>query len=164
MSLTADELRETDLDQGAALLPELLSLQTDSSEAARGSDELTDPLVLDLVDRIRARGGRVEDAFRGTMDLAACPRKISLTAQVTPVAMISDGTAAYAAQSVRERSRLIPQRFRSLGWECMVLWTIEVFSDPRRITELVAEKVGLSSGPEFAEGGRARLPRLRASA
>ncbi|WP_147105754.1 DUF4011 domain-containing protein [Nesterenkonia populi] len=162
-SLTADELRAAELTEGAALLPDLLDIDGQSGGNPSGSAELADPLVLDLVDRIRARGGRVEDGFRGTLDLAACPRKISPNAQVTPVAMVSDGTDEYAALSVRERSRLRPERFRALGWDCMVLWTIEVFSDPRRITELVAEKVGLSAGPEFAQGGRARLPRLRDS-
>ena len=121
------------------------------------SAEVTDPLVLDLVDRIRARGGRVEDGFRGTLDLAACPRRSPAESQTKPVAMISDGTPSYAELSVRERSRLRPEQFEQLGWHYMALWTIEVFTDPAGATERVAEKVGLGAGPEFAHSGRGQL-------
>lgn len=113
--------------------------------------------MLDLVDRIRSRGGRVEDGFRGTLDLAACPRRITAETPVTPVAMVSDGTEAYAQLTVRERSRLRPEQFGSLGWDYMVLWTIEVFTDPGAAAEKVAAAVGLGSGPEFAEHGRGTL-------
>ncbi|GAA1808339.1 DUF4011 domain-containing protein [Nesterenkonia flava] len=156
-SLAAADLDPSRLREGAALVYELLRMGSGEASNPSASSELTDPLVLDLVDRIRARGGRVEDGFRGTLDLAACPRKLSPENPVTPVAMVSDGTEKYTAMSVRERSRQRPAAFTALGWEYMVLWTIEVFSDPVRTTEMVAEKVGLGAGPEFAEHSRGRL-------
>ncbi|WP_022873515.1 DUF4011 domain-containing protein [Nesterenkonia alba] len=156
-SLRAEDLQQVQLSSGAALVRDLLALDSSAGSNPSASAEITDPLVLDLIDRIRARGGRVEDGFHGTLDLAACPRRLIPETPVRPVAMVSDGTETYAGLSVRERSRLRPAQFRRLGWEYMVLWTIEVFSDPGRITEMVAEKVGLSSGPEFAESGRAQL-------
>ena len=156
-SLAAQDLDPKDLVEGASLVYDLLSIgageHTDFTESA----ELTDPLVLDLVDRIRARGGRVDDGFRGVLDLAACPRRVTAENLVTPVAMVSDGTGAYAELSVRERSRLRPEQFESLGWRYMVLWTVEVFTDPGSAAEKVAEVVGLGAGPEFAEHGRGTL-------
>ncbi len=157
-SIGPEDLDRSRLGQGAVLVHDLLQLGAGGLESNPSSSaELTDPLVLDLVDRIRARGGRVEDGFRGTLDLAACPRRITAETPVTPVAMVSDGTPSYAELPVRERSRLRPARFQELGWDFLVLWTIEVFSDPRATTELVAEKVGLGAGPEFAQHGRAAL-------
>ena len=156
-SISADDLDASRLREGALLVHQLLRLGAGAASNPSASAELTDPLVLDLVDRIRARGGRVEDGFRGTLDLAACQRKITAESRVKPLAMVSDGTDGYAALTVRERSRLRPARFEELGWNYMVLWTIEVFTDPSGITEKVAEKVGLGSGPEFAEHGRGML-------
>lgn len=153
-SLGGDDLTPELLQSGARRLYDLISLGMDASPNPTGSSQLDDPLVLDLVDRIRARGGRVEDGFRGTLDLATCQRRLSPGQRVTPLAMVSDGTSSYAEKSVRERSRQIPEGFESLGWRFMVLWTIEVFSDPVRCTEVVAENVGLAAGPEFAEAGR----------
>ena len=156
-SLAPSDLNPGLLNNGAAELYRLLDTAMEAEGNPTASASLTDPLVLDLVDRIRARGGRVEDGFRGTLDLAACPRKVTPMTKVVPLAMASDGTEGYAQMSVRERSRQRPEAFERLGWNYMVLWTIEVFSDPIRCTEVVADKVGLAAGPEFAEAGRIAL-------
>ena len=156
-SIGAESLERSRLTEGARLVHDLLQLGAGEDSNPSVSAEVTDPLVLDLVDRIRARGGRVEDGFRGTLDLAACPRRSAPEAQVKPVAMISDGTSGYADLPVRERSRLRPEQFEQLGWNYLVLWTIDVFTDPAGTTERVAEKVGLAAGPEFAQAGRGSL-------
>lgn len=156
-SIEAADLDRSRLTEGAVYVHDLLLLGSGDSANPSASAELSDPLVLDLVDRIRARGGRVEDGFRGTLDLAACPRRSPAESQVKPLAMISDGTPRYAEMSVRERSRLRPEKFSQLGWQYMVLWTIEVFADPAGTTEHVAEKVGLGAGPEFAYASRGLL-------
>lgn len=156
-SLAPADLDAGRLSAGAAEVYRLLESAMGEEDNPTASASLTDPLVLDLVDRIRARGGRVEDGFRGALDLAACPRKIAPDSKVVPLAMASDGTQEYAEMSVRERSRQRPEAFERLGWNYMVLWTIEVFSDPIRCTEVVADKVGLAAGPEFAEAGRIAL-------
>lgn len=156
-SLRAAEVDMSEHDAGGRLVHQLLQLGDALSGTSHGTGAVTDPLVLDLVDRIRARGGRVEDGFQGLLDLAACPRKMTPDSRVRPVAMISDGSQRYADLSVRERSRLRPARFEEQGWQYMVLWTIEVFSDPSSTTERVADAVGISAGPEFAHGGHGQL-------
>ncbi|GAA1146104.1 DUF4011 domain-containing protein [Nesterenkonia lutea] len=153
-SLSSADMDRPALTEGARDVYDLVRLGLEGDTNPTASAQLTDPLVLDLVDRIRARGGRVEDGFRGTLDLAACSRKATPDTQMVPVAMVSDGTKSYGAMSVRERSRQRPTAFEHLGWSYMALWTIEVFSNPVRCTEAVAEQVGLASGPEFAESGR----------
>lgn len=163
-SLVPQDLDLRRLEAGSDLFMKLVDLGLNGAGNPTGSASLTDPLVLDLVDRIRARGGRVEDGFRGTLDLAACPRRITPEVPVTPLAMVSDGTAHYAQMPVRERSRQIPEAFARHGWHHMVLWTIEVFADPSGCTEVVAEKVGLGAGPEFAEHGRVPLAGMAAGA
>lgn len=156
-SLQPHELDPARLEEGAALVRQLLLLEQQDAGVEAGAEVLTDPLVLDMVDRIRARGGRVEGNFAGTVDLAACLRRMTAETRSKPVAMMSDGTDRYASLSVRERSRLRPQTYERLGWQHMVLWTIEVFSDPAAITERVADAVGLGPGPDFAQHGRSAL-------
>lgn len=153
-SLSHTDMDRRSLSGGGQDIHDLIRLGLEGSDNPTASAQLTDPLVLDLVDRIRARGGRVEDGFRGTLDLAACSRRFTPDQPMIPVAMVSDGTKSYGAMSVRERSRQRPAAFERLGWTYMALWTIEVFSNPVRCTEVVADQVGLASGPEFAEAGR----------
>lgn len=60
-----------------------------------------------------------------------------------PLAVVSDGSDAYAAMSVRERSRLIPELLARTGWNHMTCWTIEVFSDPETLVRRIGSYLGL---------------------
>ncbi|MFW0111070.1 DNA helicase [Rothia sp. CCM 9416] len=60
-----------------------------------------------------------------------------------PLALISDGSDAYAALSVRERSRLIPELLARTGWNHMTCWTIEAFSDPEAVVRRINSYLGL---------------------
>lgn len=60
-----------------------------------------------------------------------------------PLALISDGSDAYAALSVRERSRLIPELLARTGWNHMTCWTIEVFTDPEALVGRIKSYLGL---------------------
>jgi very-short-patch-repair endonuclease len=68
------------------------------------------------------------------------------------VAVESDGSPSASALSVRERSRLRPQQLERTGWNYLTLWTIEVFSDPDTVAELIRRYLGLPGGP----GGSSR--------
>lgn len=59
-----------------------------------------------------------------------------------PVAVVSDGSDTYAAMSVRERTRLLPELLARTGWNHMTCWTIEVFSDPGTAVGRIASYVG----------------------
>lgn len=114
-----------------------------------------DPLVADLVERLRERGARVWHHYDDVLDIVAAADPLDAllddedTEFPTPVAIESDGTGKYRRMSVRERSRQRPQMLERLGWRYMPLWTIEVFSDPEACTDLIGQYLGL---PEA--GGR----------
>ncbi|WP_306738443.1 DUF4011 domain-containing protein [Arthrobacter sp. SX1312] len=120
------------------------------SRPTSGSNE--DPLVADLVDRLRHRGAEVWDHYAGVLDIVAV-RPADLRAdgsaaaaqdeRPAPLAIESDGTGRYKSMSVRERSRLRPQILERMGWRYMPLWTIEVFTDPDGCAERASALIGL---------------------
>jgi len=118
--------------------------------AATGGNE--DPLVADLVDRLRYRGAGVWDHYADVLDIVAVRpadlREDGSAAAVqderpAPLAIESDGTSRYGSMSVRERSRLRPQVLERMGWRYMPLWTIEVFTDPDGCAERASALIGL---------------------
>ncbi|WP_237224657.1 DEAD/DEAH box helicase [Rothia nasisuis] len=60
-----------------------------------------------------------------------------------PLALISDGSDAYAALTVRERSRLIPELLARTGWNHLSCWTIEVFTDPEAVVGRITSYLGI---------------------
>ena len=70
-----------------------------------------------------------------------------------PVAVLSDGTAAYRRMSVRERSRLRPERLERSGWNVVPAWTSDVFSDPQSVAARIMTCLGLEADPEEREAG-----------
>ncbi|MFC3299970.1 Uncharacterised protein [Arthrobacter agilis] len=136
------ELLQRELGNGAAR-PDTLSGGTSANE---------DPLVADLVDRLRYRGAEVWDHYAGVLDIVAvrpadrgpdgAPAAAG-DARPAPLAIESDGTGRYGSMSVRERSRLRPQILERMGWRYMPLWTIEVFTDPDGCAERASAVVGL---------------------
>lgn len=65
-----------------------------------------------------------------------------------PVAVISDGTAAYRELSVRERSRLRPERLERTGWNVVPAWTSDVFADPQSVAARITTCLGLGAEEE----------------
>ena len=143
------DLDRTRLGYGALDFYELIKRELEPGSAAAQSpaaggimDE--DPLVADLVGRLRERGAKVWDHYDGAIDIvAAAPEQGGSAAGSLPLAIESDGTDRYRAMSVRERSRLRPQLLERRGWRYMPLWTIEVFSDPSACAEMVSRYLGL---------------------
>lgn len=108
-----------------------------------------DPLVADLVERLRHRGADVRSNHDGVLDIvAASGTGVTSGGEpdehfVPPVAIESDGSERYRGMTVRERSRLRPQLLERMGWRYMPLWTIEVFIDPEGCAELISGYLGL---------------------
>ncbi len=115
-----------------------------------------DPLVADLVDRLRHRGAEVWDHYADVLDIVAVrPADVRVDGiadgraaaaqdeRPAPLAIESDGTGRYKSMSVRERSRLRPQILERMGWRYMPLWTIEVFTDPDGCAERASALIGL---------------------
>ncbi len=125
-----------------------------------------DPLVADLVERLRGRGAALVDHFDGVLDIVAKRAESAAPMEtadpedtpVAPIAIESDGTERYRTMTVRERSRLRPQLLERMGWRYMPLWTIEVFTDPEGCADLIGGYLGLDadSGPGGKSAGTAR--------
>lgn len=62
-----------------------------------------------------------------------------------PLAVWSDGDDRYCQLSVRERTRLIPNRLARTGWNHMTLWTMEVFSDPQKVIDRMYLYLGIET-------------------
>ena len=68
------------------------------------------------------------------------------------MAVISDGTAAYRELSVRERSRLRPERLERTGWNVVPAWTSDVFADPQSVAARITTCLGLGAEEDDAAG------------
>ena len=147
-----EDLDRSRLGFGALDFYELISRELDRPEGIRpepptGRSRITedDPLVADLVERLRARGASVWDHY-GEIDIVATTDQAGEDA--VPLAIESDGTDRYRRMTVRERSRLRPQMLERQGWRYLPLWTIEVFSDPAACADLVGSYLGLGPAPD----------------
>lgn len=118
-----------------------------------GAAPLPDPLVTDLMGRLEERGALVTQHYRGVLDIAAHALDFTGGGSAAPLAVVYDGTQNYRSLSVRDRSRLRPQLFESLGWRYVPLWTIDVFSDPDQVANTLAGYLGL--GAAQSESGSA---------
>lgn len=146
------DLDESRLGHGARDFYQLLVRELDGGPAqptserpAANSIMADDPLVADLVGRLRSRGADVWDHYDDVIDIVATVRRSAEADPAVPMAIESDGTARYRGMSVRERSRLRPQLLERLGWRYMPLWTIEVFTDPAACADLVGRYLGLQA-------------------
>ncbi|MFJ3956247.1 AAA domain-containing protein [Arthrobacter sp. NPDC090010] len=161
-----EDLDRGRLNHGAADFYDLLdrelggnfSLGSHASRAASTDPALgEDALVADLADRLRVRGARVWHQYDGAIDVVAAADPLHTIGKddsdiPTPVAIESDGTAAYRALSIRERSRLRPEHLERMGWRHVSLWTIEVFTDPSLCADRIASYLHLD-GEEHPERG-----------
>lgn len=146
---------------------------------AREEEEAADWLLADLARRLRQNDAEVALAPGEHVDLVAVSDRESLSAGAIPsprartaghgtrgmaagdeplrfpVGMTSDGTQRYAALSVRERSRLRPERLERHGWNHVPVWAVDVFADPQSVAARVLACLGLETEePQDAAAGQ----------
>lgn len=142
-----------------------------ANEFLKNSDveaiDMGDWLLNDMVRRLAARGVSLKDDASGQISLIASSRQQSLLAGSTPsprvrkmgkeaavtslnfpLAALSDGSEQYVGQSVRERTRLVPDRLARTGWNYLTLWTIEVFADPESVVDKICLYLGVETESE----------------
>ncbi|MFW0121404.1 DNA helicase [Rothia sp. CCM 9419] len=124
--------------------------------------DMGDWLLNDMVRRLGNRGVHLREHGTQGISLVAYSEHESLMAGSTPsprrrksgnsqeavalnfpLAACSDGSDEFASMSVRERTRLLPDRLARTGWNYMTLWTIEVFSDPHAVAERMCRYLGV---------------------
>jgi hypothetical protein len=168
-SLHPDEVEGKGLQHGARDFARVLAVHLGAGARPEtgACDVHEDALVLDLARRLTDRGASVRLDYAGVVDLVAWADTESMSAGAVldgrlraeggplriPVAGQSDGSVEAAELSVRERSRLRPQQLERTGWNYLTLWTIEVFTDPDTVAELIRRYLGLPTAPE--RGSRA---------
>ncbi|MGQ1796647.1 hypothetical protein ACT4S5_05835 [Kocuria oceani] len=162
-SLHPEEVEAKGLQHGARDFARVLAMHLGAGAGPEESPRRTheDALVVDLARRLAQGGASVRLHHAGVVDLAAWADTESMSAGAVldgrsraegrplriPVAGQSDGSAEAAALSVRERSRLRPQQLERTGWNYLTLWTIEVFTDPDTVADLIRRYLGLPTGP-----------------
>ncbi len=132
--------------------------------------DMGDWLLNDMVRRLHDRGVKLRESEYDNISLVALSSEESLMAGSTlsprqrkmgtgtpplkvnlPLAAISDGSEEFARMSVRERSRLVPDRLSKTGWNYLTLWTIEVFSDPESVVDRMCLYLGIEGADDDAE-------------
>ena len=168
-SLRPEEMEGKGLQHGARDFARVLTARLAGGGTPDDGARHEDPLVVDLARRLVQRGASVRLHHAGTVDLVAWSETESMSVGAVPdgrerpggrplripVAGQSDGSPEAAALSVRERSRLRPQQLERSGWNYLTLWTIEVFTDPDTVADLIRRYLGLPAPAGTDEDPRA---------
>ena len=142
-------------------LPRNAFLATDEQE----TPDLGDWLLNDLVARLQARGVRVTQGEGDIALIAHAPEKLVAepvpalgvapvvssgpsAPAAMPLVACSDGEQNYARASVRERTRLLPERLSRTGWNYITLGTLEVFSDPDGVVARILHYLDMDEDAE----------------
>ena len=60
-----------------------------------------------------------------------------------PLMVGSDVLFDYTIESVREHTRLVPERLSRTGWNYVTLNTLEVFADPEAVVARILRYLGI---------------------
>ena len=112
-----------------------------------------DKVLAAVEDRVNIKAGETTSDNELSLFTARCIGACGIAP-----AVVYDGTQGYRELSVRERSRLRPQLFEALGWRYVPLWTIDVFSDPDKVANMLAGFLGLEGTDEGTGGGADAAP------
>lgn len=100
---------------------------------------IEDPIVAELVSRLRARGLVVRLGVGGAHPPLDLVVHDPLAVRGRHVAVDLDGPAHAGAISTRERDRLRPEQLSRLGWKYVRVWTTDLFRTPERdVARIVA--------------------------
>ncbi|MET0726570.1 MAG: AAA family ATPase [Leifsonia sp.] len=135
--------RPEDIDEerrrhGILALAQVLE-QIDGRAAAEAHDEESEPMLVDLASRLRARGVEVQLGYRGTLSLAA---------SFDGKALVVETDSVVGSRSLRESLRLRPDVLRRLGWHYLRVHSFELFSDPDAVALRVATLLGVGAAAQ----------------
>ncbi len=166
-------LKDKGLEQTATITNKIPSNEFLRNTQVEAID-MGDWLLNDMVRRLNERGVHLLEHSTSELSLIAYSEYESLMAGATPsprkrkmggtprptqmnlpLAAVSDGSEEFAAMSVRERSRLVPDRLARTGWNYMTLWTIEVFSDPEAVVDRMCLFLGIEKNTKDDDDGTA---------
>ena len=136
------DIEESRLSGGMRALAEVLS-ETDRELSVVRDDTDAEPMLIDLAERLTARGM--------TVSLNHCG-EIALAASFDGRAVAVETDALLARGSLRESLRLRPEMLRRLGWHYLRVHSFELFADPEAVAGRIASLIGAVSEDDVSTG------------
>jgi hypothetical protein len=131
------DLDDGRMKHGAVALAEILG-EVGARQAAEPIPDDGEPMLVDLAQRLEARGLKVALGHRGKLGLVASRGGMCIAIETDTV---------LHRTSLRESLRLRPELLRRLGWHYLRVHAFELFSDPEAVAAKVAVMLGASADP-----------------
>lgn len=131
---TADDIDENRQAPGVIALAHMLA-STAEREISKPVAEACDPMLVDLANRLEARGIAVSLGHDGKLALAASAHGKAAVIETDPVLV---------EYSLREGLRLRPGMLRRLGWHYIRVHSFDLFANPDAVVERVAKVLGVA--------------------
>ncbi|WP_138316510.1 DUF4011 domain-containing protein [Rhodoluna limnophila] len=126
-----DDLPTDRLSNGAVLLGDLFAAAT----AERAPIDMpTDPMLQDLSLRLKKLGARVDQSFS---------KELPLVVAYAKTAAVIDPDWAIPGSTRTEKFHIRPGLLTSMGWKYIRVYSFELFSDPQKLANRIAEELGL---------------------
>lgn len=129
-----EDIDESRMRHGIRALAQLLS-EAEELESAHHEPVQSEPMLVDLAERLRRRGLTAQLGHRG---------KLALVASHAGRAVVIETDGVVNHGSLRESLRLRPEVLRRLGWHYLRVHSFELFSDPDAVAGRVARLIGVS--------------------
>lgn len=136
-SFEPSDLDDGRMKHGAVALAEILG-EVGARQAEQPVPDDSEPMLVDLAQRLEARGLNVALGHRGKLGLVASRGGMCLTIETD--AVLGRGT-------LRESLRLRPELLRRLGWHYLRVHAFDLFSDPEAVASRVATMLGADAAP-----------------
>ena len=134
-SFQSADLDDGRMQYGAVALAEILD-EVDARQSQEPLPDDSEPMLVDLAQRLEARGLNVALGHRGKLGLVASRGGMCIAIETDTVLLRS---------SLRESLRLRPELLRRLGWHYLRVHAFELFSDPEGVATRVAVMLGASA-------------------
>jgi hypothetical protein len=131
------DLDDGRMQHGAVALAEILG-EVGARQAAQPIPDDSEPMLVDLAQRLQARGLNVALGHRGKLGLVASRGGMCIAIETDTV---------LHRTSLRESLRLRPELLRRLGWHYLRVHAFELFSDPEAVATKVAVMLGADPSP-----------------
>jgi hypothetical protein len=136
-SFESGDLDDGRMQHGAVALAEILE-EVGARQAQEPTLDDSEPMLVDLAQRLKARGLNVALGHRG---------KLGLVASRGGMCIAIETDAMLHRTSLRESLRLRPELLRRLGWHYARVHAFELFSDPDAVATRIATMLGADPAP-----------------
>ena len=136
-SFEPSDLDDGRMQHGAVALAEILR-EVGARQTAQPIPDDSEPMLVDLANRLQARGLNVALGHRGKLGLVASRGGMCIAIETDTV---------LHRTSLRESLRLRPELLRRLGWHYLRVHAFELFSDPEAVASKIAVMLGADAAP-----------------